>query len=93
VNEEKLTAKVETVVEKALGEEFIHHLPPCSLMGSEDFSAFSKEVPGCFLLVGAGNEDQGIVHPHHHPRFTVDEEALEHGLSILVHAPLYLNRE
>jgi amidohydrolase len=93
VNEEKLTAKVETVVEKALGEEFIHHLPPCSLMGSEDFSAFSKEVPGCFLLVGAGNEEKDSVYPHHHPRFTVDEEALEHGLSILVHAPLYLNRE
>ncbi|MED1201784.1 amidohydrolase [Heyndrickxia acidicola] len=93
VNDEKLTAKLETVVGKALGDEYLLHLPPCSLMGSEYFSAFSNEVPGCFLLVGAGNEEKGIVHPHHHPRFSVDEAALEHGLSILVHAPLYLNRE
>ncbi|MFD0047968.1 amidohydrolase [Actinomycetes bacterium NPDC127524] len=93
VNEEKLTAKMENVIESALGEEFILRLPSCFMMGSEDFSAFSEEVPGCFLLVAAGNEEKGIIHPHHHPRFSVDEAALEHGMKILVEAPLRLNKE
>lgn len=87
VNDEHLTKKIEETIEDVLGEEYVMHLEQGAMMGSEDFSAFSKEVPGCFLLVAAGNEEEGIVYPHHHPRFTVDEDALEHGLKILVHAP------
>ncbi|MBM7583607.1 amidohydrolase [Bacillus pakistanensis] len=91
VNDEDLTTKLEEMVEDVFGPDFILNLEPGAMMGSEDFSAFSKEVPGCFLLVAAGNEQEGIVYPHHHPRFTVDEEALEHGLKILVNAPFKLN--
>lgn len=92
VNEEKLTKKMEDLIREVLGKEFILHLEPCAMMGSEDFSAFSQVVPGCFLMVAAGNEEQGIVYPHHHPRFSVDEAALEHGVKLLVHAPLKLNK-
>ena len=62
-------------------------------MGSEDFSAFSDVVPGCFLMVAAGNKEKGIIYPHHHPKFSVDEASLEHGLKLLVYAPFKLNKE
>jgi amidohydrolase len=87
VNDQKLTEKLEGMIEEVLGKEFITYMETGTMMGSEDFSAFSDAVPGCFLMVAAGNEKQGIIHPHHHPSFTVDEAALEHGVKILVHAP------
>ncbi|MDQ0862203.1 amidohydrolase [Bacillus sp. V2I10] len=93
VNEEKLTKKMEELIGEVLGEEFILHLESGAMMGSEDFSAFSQVVPGCFLMVAAGNEEMGMVYPHHHPRFSVDEAALEHGLKLLVHAPFKLNKK
>lgn len=92
VNENTLTQQVEEMIKEVLGEEFVLPLPSCAMMGSEDFSTFSQVVPGCFLLVAAGNEEKGIVYPHHHPRFSIDEDALEHGLKILVHAALKLNK-
>jgi metal-dependent amidase/aminoacylase/carboxypeptidase family protein len=46
------------------------------IMGGEDFSAYQQVTPGTFLFVGAGNKEKGISAPHHHPRFTVDEDAL-----------------
>ena len=41
------------------------------IMGSEDFSAFQKVVPGSYIVIGARNEEKGIIYPHHHPKFTV----------------------
>ncbi len=43
---------------------------------------------GCFFYVGAGNVEKGIVYPHHHPRFTIDEDALEIGVQMFVAATL-----
>ena len=53
------------------------------VMVGEDFSCYLAEVPGTFLLVGAGNEAQGISFPHHHPRFDLDEAALPIGAAVL----------
>jgi amidohydrolase len=47
-------------------------------------------MPGTFFLVGAGNEDKGITFPHHHSRFTVDEDALENGVKMFVNATFRL---
>ncbi|WP_257349786.1 M20 family metallopeptidase [Pseudalkalibacillus decolorationis] len=88
VNNHELTKKVEGMVQEKFGNDYVEHLPPA--MGSEDFSAFSQKAPGCFILVGARNEEKGIVHPHHHPRFTVDEDALAIGVKIFVNAPFEL---
>lgn len=43
---------------------------------SEDFAWYLKEVPGSFYRIGTGNEEKGIVHGLHTPRFTIDEDAL-----------------
>ena len=53
-------------------------------MGGEDFSAFLRQVPGCFIAVGSRNKARGLVHGHHHPRFDVDEKCLEIGAEVLL---------
>ncbi|MFC5652135.1 M20 family metallopeptidase [Paenibacillus solisilvae] len=46
------------------------------IMAGEDFSYYLKEIPGCFMFVGAGNKECGAVYPHHHPRFDLDERSM-----------------
>ena len=53
-------------------------------MGGEDFSAFLHRVPGCFIAVGSRNAARGLVYGHHHPKFDVDEAALEIGAEVLL---------
>lgn len=46
------------------------------VMGGEDFSYYLQYVPGAFFFTGAGNEGKGIVYPHHHPKFDIDEQSM-----------------
>ncbi|HDJ27560.1 MAG TPA: amidohydrolase, partial [Aciduliprofundum sp.] len=46
---------------------------------AEDFSFYSRIAPALFILLGIRNEEKGIVYPHHHPRFNVDEDVLWMG--------------
>ena len=50
----------------------------------------SRRLPGAFVLVGARSEHAGSTYPHHHPRFTVDEQALPIGVAVLVRSALAL---
>lgn len=86
VNDEKATAFLRRVVEDAVGADALVEARPC--MGGEDFSAFQQRAPGSFFFIGARNEERGIVHPHHHERFDIDERALESGVAIFVAAAL-----
>jgi len=54
------------------------------MMGSEDMSYYLRARPGCYFLVGAGNESRGIIHPHHSPRFDFDEDALAIGCELFL---------
>ncbi|BCU82511.1 N-acyl-L-amino acid amidohydrolase [Polycladomyces abyssicola] len=83
INDESVTRTVEEAVVEALGEEVIERVKPS--MGGEDFSAYQQVTPGTFLFIGAGNPDKGAVYPHHHPRFTIDEDAMAIGMTVLVH--------
>ncbi|MDC0762994.1 M20 family metallopeptidase [Brevibacillus sp. AG] len=84
INDAEVTKLMEEVVEESLGAEWVEHMRPT--MGGEDFSAFQQKAPGCFFYVAAGNKEKGITYPHHHPRFTIDEEALEVGVKMFVNA-------
>ena len=53
-------------------------------MGGEDFASYLQAVPGAFLWLGCRNEAVGAVYPHHHPKFTIDEAALPHGVEVLL---------
>ena len=49
------------------------------------FQRFTKGT-GDILFIGAGNKEKGIIYPHHHPRFTIDEDALPIGVEVFVSA-------
>ncbi len=90
INDEKVTKMIEETVREVYGEEAVDHIPPN--MSGEDFSAFQQKAPGAFFFVGAGNAEKGIIYPHHHARFTIDEDALEIGVKIFVKAAIkFLN--
>ena len=57
-------------------------VPPT--MGAEDFSFYLQRVPGAFLALGIRNEEKGIIYPHHHPKFDVDEDVLYLGTAMEV---------
>ncbi len=47
-------------------------------MGSEDFSCYLKEMPGCYVRIGARAQENQYV-PLHSPEFDVDEEVMKVG--------------
>jgi amidohydrolase len=49
----------------------------------DDMSYFLERVPGCYFFLGTRNESRGLVHPHHSPRFDIDESALAIGVEIM----------
>ncbi|MCS7112313.1 MAG: amidohydrolase [Ignisphaera sp.] len=51
-------------------------------MGAEDFAYYLQKIPGVLILLGVRNEDKGIVYPHHHSKFDVDEEVLWKGTAL-----------
>ena len=55
---------------------------PRPLMIGEDFGHFLAGVPGTLALLGCGNVEAGIIHPHHHPGFDIDERVLPIGVEI-----------
>lgn len=91
INDNEVTSVIEETVREVLGDEAIHKEPPS--MGGEDFSAYLQKAPGAFFFVGARNDEKGIIYPHHHPRFTIDEDALENGVKVMVNAAFKLLKE
>ncbi len=62
------------------------------VMGGEDMSFFLNEVPGTYAFLVNPRKIDGIEHPHHHPKFDVDEDLFEMGAMTLVKVALeYLN--
>jgi amidohydrolase len=88
INDPSAVDLVRRAVVRALGPDALVEAEPT--MGGEDFSAYQQRVPGAFFFIGARNEPRGIVHPHHHERFDLDERALDHGTRIFVAAALEL---
>ena len=56
--------------------------PVSPILGGEDFGYYSQEIPACFVMVGAGNEEKGIVNMCHHPQFDIDETCMIYGMAL-----------
>ena len=90
INDEAYTALVAEVAAEVVGPE--NSGVAAAKMAGEDFSYFLEERPGSFFFVGTRNEEKGIVWPHHHPRFDVDEEGLSYGIETMTRVVMrYLN--
>jgi len=74
INDEKLAEFARKILSEAFGSNAIVRQDPD--MGAEDFSFYANKAPGLFVVLGVKNEKKGIVYPHHHPKFDVDEDVL-----------------
>ncbi|MFS0784007.1 M20 family metallopeptidase [Bacillus sp. 1P06AnD] len=84
VNDDEVTKVVEETVIELYGQDTLIHIDP--KMAAEDFSAFQQEAPSTYFVIGAGNKEKGIVYPHHHPQFMIDEDSFIYGVHIFTNA-------
>lgn len=82
VNDPAMAALAREAAAEVVGPENVRD--DVRTMGGEDFSAFLRKVPGCFIAIGSRNVSRGLVYGHHHPRFDVDEQCLAIGAEVLL---------
>lgn len=80
VNHESEASVIQQAAE-ALGFDFEEAKP---LMIGEDFSYYINERPGAFFFTGSGNAGKHSDYVHHHPKFDMDEDAMQSGLSMFM---------
>lgn len=90
INDAALQKQTVDALLKRFGpDEIVSH--PAQL-GAEDFAAFSRQVPGCYLFLGIRNAARGIVNALHTPNFDVDERCLAFGVGRFAPILLELGR-
>ena len=80
-NDAALASGVRALAETFVGAERVIDLP--EWYASEDFAWYTREIPGCFYVLGTGSESADSQHGLHTPRFTVDEEAMRTGVGFM----------
>ncbi len=80
-NDEELTNSIQELTKRYFGTDHVHELP--LRMTSEDFAYYSQLVPVCFLRLGVRNEEKGIVHGLHHPKFDIEPLSIKKGIQIM----------
>lgn len=80
-NNPELTEELQLKAVDCLGKDNVAELP--IRLTAEDFSYYSHEVPACFFRVGVRNDELGIVHGVHNPKFDVDPQALLTSMQVM----------
>ncbi|MFL6277825.1 MAG: M20 family metallopeptidase [Blastocatellia bacterium] len=83
VNNAEVCELVADCAAEVVGREQVIRDDSVRTMGGEDMSYFLERVPGCYFFLGTRNEARGLTHPHHSPRFDIDESALATGVEIM----------
>jgi amidohydrolase len=86
-NDPDAAALVRSAAESALGDRS-KVTGNIRTMAGEDFSDFLNGTPGAFTFIGVNNPAAGSDYPHHHPKFTIDEEVLPIGVELHVRTAL-----
>lgn len=91
INHESCNSVAWAAAAKAVGEENVEKTVP--LLGSEDFSEYTKRIPGFYVFIGNGSEKEEENYPIHHEKYAVHENVLKNGTAYLIHAALeFLNQ-
>lgn len=85
-NDQAINQLLVKSAEAVLPKENIQSMEPN--MGAEDFSYFTRKIPGTYFFTGSANEEKGFIYPYHHPKFDIDEKALLNGAKVLATAAL-----
>jgi metal-dependent amidase/aminoacylase/carboxypeptidase family protein len=80
-NDPELTRSMQQITSDFFGATNVEELP--IRLTSEDFSFYAQEIPVCFFRLGVRNEEKGIVHGVHHPKFDSDNQALLIGMQAM----------
>jgi amidohydrolase len=83
-NHPKLTAKMLASLEQAAGSDNVIVMNP--IMGAEDFSFYSLNVPSLFFFLGARYPETDALDAtlHHTPDFKIDENSFNLGMKALI---------
>lgn len=87
VNDTDMVARAKAAAAR-IGYDAGHQLALSPQGGGEDFAYYCREIPGCFLFLGARDKKSGSVYPHHHPQFNIDEAMLPFGTALHVQMAL-----
>jgi amidohydrolase len=82
INHPKATNLARRSIARLFGKEAIFEIER-PVMGGEDFAYYLQKVPGSFLRLGIRNPKKDAIYPWHHPKFTVDEDAIKIGSTVL----------
>ena len=88
VNDDQVTGALERAAQRVVGRERI--ITSWRNRFADDFSLFMAAAPGCLMLLGTANPDEGITEAWHRPGFDIDEGALPLGVEIMSLAALDL---
>jgi len=80
INDTRISQVAYQATAKHFKEEMITKFE--KVTGGEDFSFYLQEIPGVMAFIGARNESKGIIYPHHHKNFNIDEDALIVGTTL-----------
>ena len=80
INDGECSKIAQATTEKLFGYEGLGYME--KVTGGEDFAYFMEKAPGALAFVGIRNEEKEAAYPHHHPRFNMDEDALEMGTAL-----------
>jgi N-acetylcysteine deacetylase len=78
VNNDSAMVEIMQAAAEAQGLEIVEAI---STMGGEDFALYQEQIPGCFIWMGTGGTEQW-----HHPRFTLNEDALAISATLFAEA-------
>jgi amidohydrolase len=87
LNDEDLHRRLAPVHEKVFGKEGLQ--PGLAYLVGEDFSFYSRSMPGQFYFLGA-KTTQNDRYFLHHPKVTFDEDCMKYGASFLAESALHL---
>ncbi|WP_295625082.1 M20 family metallopeptidase [uncultured Corynebacterium sp.] len=71
---------------RAIGKNRVFAADPWA--PSDDFSYFSREVPGCYMFLGGGGPENGMPYFLHNSRYDVAERAMSNGVKVEVQIAL-----
>ena len=90
-NDPALVEQMLPIMKRTAGEANIQTQK--AVTGAEDFSYFSREVPGFFFFLGGMTPGNTESFPHHTPDFLIDDSGLLLGVKTLTEMSLdYLNK-
>jgi len=84
INDNKMCDLMWSAGVSVLGKKNVVVFKP--VMGGEDMSLYLEQIPGCFAFLGFENPKKGVMYPHHHPKFWLDEDILPAGIEIFYRA-------